>query len=177
MMHNAEEYTLERDNQRFSQWNKEAVERMIPHLSDKRVLDLGCGDGVAIDAFIEHGVECIGVDLNPKKLAHVKAPTACIDYLSYLKKLPNNSVPNIFMHHSLEHVPNPEDVLEQIGRVLKRGGVWFCIVPAELGRELHDTHYAMFDDAAELLPEGLEVITAQMIHRETEEHLMIARKP
>lgn len=57
-----------------------------------------------------------------------------IGFVSDAEKLPfdNNSIDCIFTHTFLEHPLEPENVLEEIGRVLKPGGIiihndaWFC---------------------------------------------------
>ena len=155
----------------FAQSSQQGVERLVPHLTNKRVVDLGCGDGASTKFFTEHGVKVIGVDINQEKLDLNQTATICDDMVSYLKKQPDNSIPNIFCHHALEHLPNPQEVLDLISKKLPTGGVIYIEVPDEGAP--HEVHHASFGSAEDLLPEGFEVVEQ---NTENGEHYLIARK-
>jgi ubiquinone/menaquinone biosynthesis C-methylase UbiE len=93
------------------------------------------------------------VDINPKKLARVGKPTEKAEIYAWLKKQPDNSIPNIFFHHALEHCANPQQIINQIGRVLK--GVCFIEVPSE---EAHSVHVSFIKSIKDIIPEGVEVL-------------------
>lgn len=167
---NNKEFVLEAGTH-FAVSSKEAVERFVPYLDEKEVVDLGCGDGAATEYFHEHNIKVIGVDTNPKKLKLNPTETVCEDMITYLESQPFYSIPNIFCHHALEHLPNPQKVLDLISTKLKIGGYIYIEVPAN--DELHSVHYATFDSQEDIVPPGLELVESCT----TDAHYIIARKP
>lgn len=157
----------------FADSSRDAVRRFSPYLQVKEVVDLGCGDGAATLFF--EGVEVTGVDINPGKLADNPTKTVEEDMVSYLKRQPNNSIPNIFTHHALEHLPNPQVAINLIGNKLAKGGYLYAEVPAFDDIHVNAGHHSSFDDPADLLPEGFEVLEADTVGGT--EHYIIARKP
>lgn len=154
----------------FVNSSKQAVERFVPHLKSKKVVDLGCGDGAATKFFKENDVEVTGVDINMVKLSLNPTKTVNTDIVSYLKK--HKDIPNIFCHHALEHLPNPQLVLDLISNRLKKGGLIYIEVPAN--DHIHTVHHSTFDSPEDLLPRGFKIIEQGS---EQEEHYLIARKP
>jgi hypothetical protein len=92
--------------------------------------------------------------------------------VGFLKKKKDNSIPNIFSHHALEHLPNPQDVLNLISKKLKSGGYIYFEVPAN--DHIHSVHHATFDSPEDLLPPGFEIVETS---NSKTEHYIIARKP
>ena len=80
------------------------------------ILDIGCGTKPYNDLFQEKSESYIGVDLQ-------KSPD--LDILCSAEKLPfkNNSVDLVFSSQVLEHVENPNLVINEMHRVLKDKGV------------------------------------------------------
>ena len=110
----------------------------------------------------------LGVDINQVKLDRNPAETVCDNMVDYLKKA--KKLPNIFIHHALEHVPNPQEVLDLISKKLE--GLLYIEVPAN--DHLHSVHHAIFDNPDDLLPKGFKVVEKATID---DEHYLIARKP
>lgn len=155
----------------FAESSKAAADILIRYATDKCVIDLGCGDGAASPFFMEQGFVVIGVDINQTKLIANPAITVLQDMVSYLRERPDNSLPNIFAHHSLEHLPNPQDVLDLIAAKLAVGGVFYGEVPAN--DPVHSVHHASFSDAMDLLPPGLTPLERGMSEGT---YYLIARK-
>lgn len=154
--------------------SQEAAEECMPLLSGSQVVDLGCGDGAALTRFIALGTDTLGIDINAEKLARCPGPTIQTDILSWLREKPDDSVPNVFAHHSLEHLAGVTEVLAEIARVLKPGGLFYAVVPAD--GHLRDAHFTAFEAAAELLPPGLMQLHADFQFRVEPEWKLIARK-
>lgn len=138
------------------------------------VVELGCGDGAALKAFEQLGIKTFGVDINKEKLDKAPGDTALDDVLDWLVKQPRKSVDNIFTHHALEHMVHIDEVLAEIGRVLKPGGLYYAVVPAH--DHVHEVHHVAFESAKELLPKGLkQVKLAEQERFGAKEYLCIAK--
>jgi SAM-dependent methyltransferase len=119
-----------------------------PLLPPGRVLDLGCGVGHSFERLAPR--ETVGVDLEPSALAGQPRETHEADMRSL--PFPDASFASVVSMHSVEHVPDPERVLEEVVRVLEPGGVAVFATPNRLtfGRpdEIIDPyHHVEFDPA------------------------------
>lgn len=117
-----------------------------PYLNDGLVLDLGCGVGHSYHLLEPR--ETIGVDIDPGALEGQERETVVAD----MRDLPfeDGRFGSVLSVQSLEHVPNPEKVLEEVARVLEPGGIAVFVTPNRLtlGRpdEIIDPyHYVEFD--------------------------------
>ncbi|MEH6551818.1 MAG: class I SAM-dependent methyltransferase [Pseudomonadales bacterium] len=107
------------------------------------VLDLGCGEGRhVISAYLEKDIQAVGVDLSwdDLKLTREKfTPFADSDNdskhfsLSVANALhlpfADNSFDKVICSEVLEHIPDWQDAIVEINRVLKPGGVFCASVP------------------------------------------------
>ncbi|MFW5680807.1 MAG: bifunctional 2-polyprenyl-6-hydroxyphenol methylase/3-demethylubiquinol 3-O-methyltransferase UbiG, partial [Pseudomonadota bacterium] len=98
---------------------------------DKAVLDLGCGGGFMAEAMAEKGARVTGVD--PAKSAleaarrHAAQAGLSIDYVEGVGEdlpLPDEAFDLVVSCDSLEHVRDLEQVLDEVVRVLKPGGLF-----------------------------------------------------
>lgn len=103
------------------------IELWLSELSpSQRILDLGCGAGSLRTQLV--GLNVIGVDLDPKELAHnPDLPAACAasDSLPFA----TCSFDLVICHHSLEHFRDVSGAIREIRRVLKPEGRLFVSVP------------------------------------------------
>ncbi len=111
-----------------------------------RVLDLGCGVGHSFRELDPR--ESVGVDSDPGALAGQQRETHVAD----MRRLPlaDGSFQSVLAVQSLEHVPDPERVLAEVGRVLVPEGRAVFVTPNRLtfGRpdEIIDPyHYVEYD--------------------------------
>jgi len=94
---------------------------------DDVVLDFGCGTGGVLSQ-----IECghrIGVEVNAPSIAEAKSKG--IEVFEDIEKVKSEAVDVVMSNHALEHVPNPAQQIENIARVLKKGGQAVLVVPAE----------------------------------------------
>lgn len=117
--------------------------RHFPLSSGDRVLDLGCGEGRhVISAYLEQGVDAVGVDLSLEdlKTTRVKfqefaqgAQTGSSFSLSSANALAlpfaDNTFDKVICSEVLEHIPDYQSALREIDRVLKPGGLFCASVP------------------------------------------------
>jgi O-antigen chain-terminating methyltransferase len=119
--------------------NDEAVRRYQRHYVDAfapgaRVLDIGCGGGVFLEALRASGRHGVGVDGSDEELAGARSrglDVVCADALDYLDAGPAGSFGGVFCAHLIEHLP-PEGatrLIEGIHRVLAPGGRVVLITP------------------------------------------------
>ncbi|MBI4973254.1 class I SAM-dependent methyltransferase [Candidatus Roizmanbacteria bacterium] len=122
------------------------------HLIDSPVLDFGCGDGFfAQVVFGKHKLDIgLEVDNNPRieeaKKRNVYKKILLYDGLAI--PLKNNSVRTVISNCVFEHIPNISSSVNEIYRVLKKGG--YCITSVMtsdwsdmmLGTKLFGQNYA-----------------------------------
>lgn len=89
------------------------------------ILDIGCGFGEFASGFFDKKVD-VGVDIAPKDL---KIAKQCGKYkkviLADARNLPfkDESFASIFSISTFEHITNPQKVIQEAYRVLKKGGI------------------------------------------------------
>jgi SAM-dependent methyltransferase len=99
-----------------------------PLLPDGRVLDLGCGIGHSFALLAPR--ESVGVDNSPEALAGQDRSTVLADMRDL--PFPDASFASVLAVQSIEHVPDPERVLEEVARVLEPGGIAVFVTPNRL---------------------------------------------
>ncbi|MBA2706960.1 MAG: methyltransferase domain-containing protein [Gemmatimonadaceae bacterium] len=130
------------------------IEKMVPDTlkllnlpAGARVLDVGCGQGVAMGMFRDAGLEVIGVTLNEEDrdvCARNGLDVRLMDQ-SFLDFEPE-SFDMLWVRHCLEHSIFPYFTLEGFARVLKKGGWLYVEVPAPDTSCKHQTnpnHYSV----------------------------------
>ena len=93
----------------------------------RRVLDLGCGAGNSVDLFRRHDpeIDWVGVDIEDSQEARARRRTdaAFIAYDGVRVPFPDHTFDLVYSSQVLEHVPDPQQHLREIARVLRAGGV------------------------------------------------------
>lgn len=113
------------------------AERMLGSLHPgARVLEVGCGAGQFIRAIKRYrpDLACSGSDISAKAIAAAQEAYDGVTYtVSSEDKLPftNDTFDAVLVFDVLEHVSNPGLFLQEIRRVLDRGGLLYLFVPCE----------------------------------------------
>lgn len=126
------------------------LERLWTHVTlgaGGRVLDVGCGQGVALKHFVARELDAVGVTLNPTDVAACRALGFTVEEMdqSFLD-FDDQSFDLVWCRHCLEHSVFPYLTLSEFHRVLKPGGWLYVEVPAPDTACQHQTnrnHYSV----------------------------------
>lgn len=109
-------------------------------LSDKKVVDVGCGEGSLVRLMTRHGAKVFGVECNPQQLekAHEQKPVGGeVYYDGRAEALPfaDASIDLVVFFNSLHHVAvdTMDQALSEAARVLKPGGHVYVCEPVAAG--------------------------------------------
>lgn len=96
----------------------------------KKILDIGSGSGELLNIFKENGWETLGAEPNAsaRNFAIGKYGLKIVDE-SEIGKIPPASFDVISMWHVLEHVPDMQNRMSELKRIIKPDGKLFIAVP------------------------------------------------
>lgn len=122
---------------------------LFPEDKPDKILELGCGIGYysaflstlanqVVSTDLEHQdttTHSLGLQITRNFLKQLNISNVIVQAAS-AEQLPfdDNSFDMIFSSHVLEHVPDRERAIREINRVLKPGGIHFCLVPTTADR-------------------------------------------
>lgn len=122
---------------------------LLPEKKYDKVLEIGCGMGYYSAFLSKLANEVVATDIEFEDVTiHSIGLNKTIDFLNKLnvknvqvipasaESLPfeDNSFDMVFSSHVLEHVPDRNKAIAEINRVLKPGGINFCVVPTRADR-------------------------------------------
>ena len=106
------------------------------------VLDLGCGDGKFASVLFGHPLE-VGLDIRSARVQEAaRSGSYRLALQGDARRLPfaDHSFGTVFSACAVEHIPEVNDVLQEVARVLRPGGRFLFSVPSHLfGRYLYFT--------------------------------------
>jgi len=103
-----------------------------------RVIDLGCGTGLAARAFAPVAGEIIGIDLSPRMIERARATglyaeVGVAEIVEGLGRRPNNSADLILAADVMVYVHDMAPLLAEVARVLAPGGLFAFTVESHAG--------------------------------------------
>lgn len=144
----------------------EEIAKLIP--VDGKILDVGCGQGPALEWFSKNSFHIIGITTNPEDLSACRSSgfeTLPMDQ-NCLRADWKDEFNLVWARHVLEHSIAPFWTLMEFNRVLKTGGILYAEVPAPDTASDHETnqnHYAVMGWkmwASLLTRAGFEIVHA-----------------
>lgn len=96
-----------------------------------RVCDIGCERGELLHFLKERGCEVVGTQLSEAAARFARERYGIEVFVGELPDAPlaQGSFDAALMIHVLEHLPEPEQYLREVHRILRRGGLFWCEVP------------------------------------------------
>ena len=103
-------------------------------------LDLGCGDGILTEILLRYTGErrLVGLDLDPEETEAARK----FSFYERVHTCTAHAIPEadatfdfVISNSVLEHIPNLEGVIAEVGRVLKPGGEFLFTVPSPAFRD------------------------------------------
>lgn len=85
-------------------------------ITERRVLDVGCGDGLITCLLRDKGCEVEGIDSNPRAVALARGHKVTVR-LGSAYRLPLGRWEAVYLGDVLEHLDRPAKAIRQIGRV------------------------------------------------------------
>jgi len=115
------------------------------------VLDVGCGQGLALQQFAERGFRPVGITLNQEdaRICRQQGHTVAGMDQSFLD-FPDGTFDLIWARHVVEHSLFPYYTLTEFRRVIKPAGMLYVEVPASETASRHEqnsNHYSILSHA------------------------------
>lgn len=124
------------------------IERVAPRIAPGGVvLDIGCGQGPALEWFRDHGFQAAGIALNPEDVRVCRERGLTVLQMDQnAMTFTNASCDAVWARHVLEHSIAPYFTLNEFSRVLRHGGILYVEVPApdtSCQHETNQNHYSV----------------------------------
>lgn len=124
-------------DERWGAWNKEhsyfrQLMMIEKHISPGKMLEVGCAEGVFLSAARERGWQVFGVELSHSlsTIAHEKYDLTTVSTGTIADAgFWDGEFDVVVLSHILEHFHNPYELLDEVVRVLRPGGMAFVAVP------------------------------------------------
>ena len=145
---------------------RELAQRYPGHAGSRRILDIGCGYGGTVKAFSEAGDEALGLEIDQTLAAYAalnleNAPRAMVRCEDIVGCDPAEfgRFDLVFCSDVIEHVSDPERVLDMVPALLAPGGRFIMHVPNRdsIQQVLSDEHFCLFGFTLLSRQEGREL--------------------
>jgi SAM-dependent methyltransferase len=127
------------------------------HLMKGKILDLGCGDWMFGKYLLA------GEDYKRADFYRTETVDIVTDIMD-MKEINSNTYDTIICTDVLEHIPNPFKATEEIGRIIKKGGLLFLTTPFNFW--LHGEPFETGKDYWRLTDQSLKYLLSDWAHVE-----------
>jgi len=108
------------------------VERILPHVPEGKILDVGCGFGYFVRMALDAGYDAYGVDIAEKAIetAQRQLPgRVFLGTVESVKEFDGCSFDVIFVSHLIEHITNPVAFVSNLCQYLSDEGIVVFVTP------------------------------------------------
>lgn len=122
----------------FSSFIKENMDYPFSYFANTKkgkLLELGCGSGKTLKIFKNWGWDTQGLDFDQKAVENARNKGLNVNHGDlFSQQFANHTFDAIFSSHVLEHVTDPQSLLEESYRVLKENGTFVAVMPNNASR-------------------------------------------
>ena len=112
----------------------EITSEFAPYRQNNRLLDVGCGAGAMLEAATKNGWNVQGVDVSASAVKHSRSLGFDVFHGELQEaKLPDQYFDVVTAGELLEHVFDPQVVMNEIARLLRPGGLLWTTTPHSRG--------------------------------------------
>jgi len=125
----------DKDNKPFTEYPKKLIDYLISRLNlsckNKKLLDIACGRGEFVSSFKERGFDCYAFDGDDSYKKELTNSGIQFKKIFYRNKLPykKDTFDVIFCKSFIEHIKEPEILIRECYRILKKNGVIIILTP------------------------------------------------
>jgi 2-polyprenyl-3-methyl-5-hydroxy-6-metoxy-1,4-benzoquinol methylase len=115
---------VERDQQPEFEMRLSELKAFV-HATNPNLLDIGCAAGLFLSLADKRGFRGEGLELNELYIDYIKTHRVVTVHQKLLEEMqyPDSSFDVVTLWDVLEHLPKPVETLQEINRILTRGGV------------------------------------------------------
>lgn len=126
----SKENLLLREKGYFDYASRRMFKRYLPDLTDKMILDVGCGQGMMMEYFSERGNKVIGIDITSHSVSF-NALRGLTAIEADARNIPfaEDTFDLVYSLGVIEHFSGTEQALKEQVRVCKPGGIVVAVVP------------------------------------------------
>ena len=113
---------------------KDLYRLLKENLSERSILDYGCGDGYFLQYFLQKGYKCAGVEYDPELVSLLKTKFPAINFYTVreFNRLDKAiTFDNIHLGDVFEHLTNPNELISILRLKLNRNGFIIVEGPVE----------------------------------------------
>jgi SAM-dependent methyltransferase len=106
-------------------------EWIAERVGDRRVVDLACGEGYGSALLAQRAASVVGVDANPEAFEHARLKYSApnLSFERNMIELWQGDVDCVVFLQTIEHVQDPDAMLEHVRELIGPGGVAYVTTP------------------------------------------------
>jgi len=106
------------------------LDAVLGYVRGNDYLDIGCGIGSSLEAAAQRGLDAVGIDLGQYPVSYCRQRGLSVQLGSLTDTgLDNASFDLVTAWSVLEHIPDTDDGLREVRRILRPGGIFAFIIP------------------------------------------------